>query len=463
MYTYHILRLSLIISIGCHLENNSIGMDKTNVPGARPSAQKLANFYAFMPTSGDKIPKTSANRITPHRQDGASCKTTSNSEDAMRMALPTRPARKSTSRVRRRYPFSRQGRKLSQGALSKSLPRVKSKDKSSDGIEIEVSSFADQQNQPTTSENSTTETLSYSKKPETDLSFVTRDDSCDDKTADKFVTQNKRYKSESSKNDFFLLEKVLIDDGNKGRTVLRPPSARSVYIDAMNKLKLTPKPTSIIAKYKEERICLSLGHVGYGDNHAYAIAKSASFLPDVHSIYFNNNNLSPRLSYKISNCVSPWIVTLDVSNNNLRSTGSKELGRSFKNACNLERLYMKNNNISDDGGATLLEYLINLQRLRILDLSENCLGTKCSKAIRTMLKTSIALTHLFLRWNRFFKDDMQTLGEGLSQNETLVSLDLAFNALSKCNLLLKDIASEVVDYFFHSISRHASLRHLDLE
>ena len=111
---------------------------------------------------------------------------------------------------------------------------------------------------------------------------------------------------------------------------MRPPSARSVYINAMNELKLTPKPTSIIAKYKEERTSLSLGHVGYGDNHAYAIAKSASLLPDVHSIYFNDNNLSPRMSYKISNCVSPWIVNLDMSNNKLRSSGSKDWGRSLK-------------------------------------------------------------------------------------------------------------------------------------
>ena len=67
---------------------------------------------------------------------------------------------------------------------------------------------------------------------------------------------------------------------------------------------------------------LSFGHVGYGDNHAYAIAKSASLLPDVHSIYFNDNNLSPRKSYKISNCVSQWIVNLDMSNKKLRSSGS---------------------------------------------------------------------------------------------------------------------------------------------
>ena len=75
---------------------------------------------------------------------------------------------------------------------------------------------------------------------------------------------------------------------------------------------------------------------------------------------------------------------------------------------------MKNNSISDDGGAALLNCLINLKRLRILDLSENCLGTKCGKAIRTMLKTSVSLSHLFLRWNWFFKDDMQALGEGIS-------------------------------------------------
>ena len=42
---------------------------------------------------------------------------------------------------------------------------------------------------------------------------------------------------------------------------MRPPSARSVYINTMNELKLTPKPTSIIAKYKEERMSLSFGHV----------------------------------------------------------------------------------------------------------------------------------------------------------------------------------------------------------
>ena len=88
--------------------------------------------------------------------------------------------------------------------------------------------------------------------------------------------------------------------------------------------------------------------------------------------------------------------------------------------------------------------------------------TKCGKAIRTMLMTSVSLSHLFLRWNRFLKDDMQALGEGVSGNESLVSLDLAFNALSKCHLILRDDASEIVDCFFNALSTHGSLRHLDL-
>ena len=36
------------------------------------------------------------------------------------------------------------------------------------------------------------------------------------------------------------------------------------------------------------------------------------------------------MSYKISNCVSPWIVNLDMSNNKLRSSGSKDWGGAKK-------------------------------------------------------------------------------------------------------------------------------------
>ena len=169
----------------------------------------LPNFYVFMPTAGDKIEKISANRATVRTEEVGNCKTVSSSGMARRMAVPSRPMYRSNGRVRRRYPFSKKGRKLAQGVLCEPSPSVKSKSKSSDSVQIEVRNYADQQNQTDASENSTTETPAYKKEIDADVSFFPEEDIDDNTTKDNSVIQNKRYKSETSKKEFFLLEKVV--------------------------------------------------------------------------------------------------------------------------------------------------------------------------------------------------------------------------------------------------------------
>ena len=144
----------------------------------------LPNFYVFMPTAGDKIEKISANRATVRTEEVGNCKTVSSSGMARRTAVPSRPMYRSNGRVRRRYPFSKKGRKLAQGVLCEPSPSVKSKSKSSDSVQIEVRKYADQQNQTDASENSTTETPAYKKEIDADVSFFPEEDIDDNTTKD---------------------------------------------------------------------------------------------------------------------------------------------------------------------------------------------------------------------------------------------------------------------------------------
>ena len=186
----------------------------------------LPNFYVFMPTAGDKIEKISANRATVRTEEVGNCKTVSSSGMARRMAVPSRPIYRSNGRVRRRYPFSKKGRKLAQGVLCEPSPSVKSKSKSSDSVQIEVRNYADQQNQTDASENSTTETPAYKKEIDADVSFSLKILMT---TRQRIIPLSKINGINRKRQKSFSFGKVLIDGEIKGREIVRPPSARSFY------------------------------------------------------------------------------------------------------------------------------------------------------------------------------------------------------------------------------------------
>jgi Ca2+-binding EF-hand superfamily protein len=420
---------------------------------AKDIESKFKRFYKFLPGDRDRVNPV-RRRATKTAQVDATI------HSSIDMAKPNPPASAHNFDIRRKYPFSRKNAKFE----NRSDRRI-----------------ADNNNMPENNKQQQQQTThvppleflpkinGLEKKPEqsaTVFKVETTPIIIVDMELEKNCTAGgnikKLYKSKNAKQEFFRLTNSIEDCHNKGGMGERPLSARSKYIKTMKDMKLTPTPTSIIGKYKDNRRGLELYHAGFGDKHAYAIANSAFLIPDIQSINFNHNNLSPRSSQSISNCISPWIVNLNLSNNDIRSMGSKYWADGLGNAVNLEHLYMRNNKISDAGGAILIQALASLKQLRLLDLSENCLTNKSADKMRVLLIQSLSLKQLFLRWNCFSKHEMEPLSEGIFSNKNLLGIDLAFNSLGKCKSLENKAMKEETKLFFSSICKHPALTHVDL-
>eukprot|EP00943_MAST-04B_sp_MAST-4B-sp1_P005093 g5093.t1 len=428
---------------------------------AKDIESKFKSFYKFLPNDRDKV-----NPVKPTAclRAATTAQVDATTDTSIDLTKPNPPPFVHNFDIRRKYPFSRKNAKFENRNNRRRIV---------DNNNVPVDR---QEQQHQTKNMPSLEFLpkinNHETKPEQSDTVVEVERTpiiIIDMELEKNCTVEgnisnikKQYKSKNAKQEFFRLANAIEDYHNKGGGNERPLSARSKYIKTMKGMKLTPKPTSIIGKYKDNRRGLELYHAGFGDKHAYAVANSAFLIPDIQSINFNHNNLSPRSSKSISNSISPWIVNLNVSNNDIRSMGSKYWADGLVNAVNLEHLYMKNNKISDAGGAVLIQALASLKQLKLLDLSENHLMTKSADKIRVLLIQSLSLKQLFLRWNCFSKHEMEPLSEGLFSNKNLVGIDLSFNSLGKCKSLGNKAMTEETKLFFSSMCKHPSLTHVDL-
>ena len=446
---------------------------------------KFKTFYKFLPNDRDNVHRI---RKAPVRKRSSS-KGSINSLNADKKFTVIQPHPPNDFNIRRRYPFSMKNR-----IMLETKGNVMNNDNNKDNDNNTDSNNNNNNNNDQKATSVTT--INYNSKlekplPEINNNIVKHEVKVEiaedikvhvpqrkyekiesspiifiDMELEHLEQQNdkikKQYKSSNAKPEFFSLSNSIIDYHNKGGENKRPLSARSKYIETMKEMKLTPKPSSIIGKYNESRQTLGFQHVSFGDEQAFAIANSAFMLPDVQTINFNHNNLSPRFSQKISHSISPWITNLNLSNNSIRSNGSKQWAKALLNAVNLECLYMKNNKIGDTGGAILIESLTNLKQLRVLDLSENSLANKSAKVIQFLMIQSLSLSELFLRWNWFSKHEMETLSEGLFSNKNLITIDFAFNSLGKCKSIDQNSMKKETKQFFSSLCQHPSLTHVDL-
>jgi len=124
---------------------------------------------------------------------------------------------------------------------------------------------------------------------------------------------------------------------------------------------------------------------------------------------------------------STCLIRLDLTGNDIGSTGAFHLAKALKINLTLESLILKHNNLGEDeaGIAALCRALHGNQSLRHLDLRRNILGGALVTAcVGELLQHNRHLTHLELSWNLLEPTGGHELLKNIQLNTTLFDCQL---------------------------------------
>lgn len=149
--------------------------------------------------------------------------------------------------------------------------------------------------------------------------------------------------------------------------------------------------------------------------------------------------LANKLSPSSPSFVASSLRVLDVSENCLGNAGAAALGRLLStNPTALQELHMESCDMTGSGVAALAEGLRRNMHLQEWDLCQNVVDPKATKAIANMLGYNKTLMMLNLSGCSVTDESATSLATALMHNETLQELALSFNRIG--NVGVKSLA-----------------------
>jgi hypothetical protein len=121
------------------------------------------------------------------------------------------------------------------------------------------------------------------------------------------------------------------------------------------------------------------------------------------------------------------IQSIDLSDNDIGSSGATSLAEAIKLNCSLTELNLANNNISDIGATAILDALKTNANLTNLDLRNNNIGSTGASSISDALKLNSTLTTLDLRNNKIGNTIATAILDALKINFSLTKFEISDN------------------------------------
>ncbi|KAJ0392781.1 hypothetical protein ATCC90586_002931 [Pythium insidiosum] len=267
----------------------------------------------------------------------------------------------------------------------------------------------------------------------------------------------------------------------------RPRSARTTYLAAIRKLRLSPEPMGIVRRRALEKglsstssasvssstSCstgcstqeINLSSYCMGDGYAAAFSESFGLVPGVEALNLAANRISDDVAARlISNALyTPMGTTLQVLNLSHNALGTRTAsavaslltsGRTVLTTLNLAHNHLRDRDI-----VLLCDALQKNQTLLRLHLSENRFGITGMVAIGKFLEENAKIEEMYLAWNNLRGLGALKIVESLRFHASLRALDLSWNSLDSNELLRpRAIVSALAD----ALANNKVLVHLDL-
>eukprot|EP00984_Skeletonema_dohrnii_P013956 scaffold5839_cov103-Skeletonema_dohrnii-CCMP3373.AAC.6 len=186
------------------------------------------------------------------------------------------------------------------------------------------------------------------------------------------------------------------------------------------------------------------------DNHGVTVlAAGLASLPSLNKLYLSNNHIRDEgLQDLVGSLVNCNIEQLYLSNNSFSVSGLRSLGTLVQRATRLKSLCLRNNAINDEGLQCLVEGVVNCCSLTDLDLSDNHLITAVGlRTLSTFFRSDNCCMEILWLWGIHFGDDgAVALADGLMGNNSLTrvkfdSSDVTASGWAAFSRLLCDTSS----------------------
>eukprot|EP00948_MAST-09A_sp_MAST-9A-sp1_P001261 g1261.t1 len=155
----------------------------------------------------------------------------------------------------------------------------------------------------------------------------------------------------------------------------------------------------------------------------------------IERIDLKNNQLSETTAHSLYHLLqlNPKVKSLDLSRNRIYHLGCSSLSRWLVDPrCSLKEINLSNNDLSDESISRLSIGLHQCSSLSYLNLSHNRISLSGVKYIQGVLENSnTKLSHLDLSWNRIDYRAAESLAEGLKSNSSLRQLSLQYNSVKE--------------------------------
>ena len=164
---------------------------------------------------------------------------------------------------------------------------------------------------------------------------------------------------------------------------------------------------------------------------AIKIMKASQRICTLKKLYLNNNNITEEAADDIATVISCNIhlQELNLGSNNLQTTGTIKIAQSLQRISSLTKLYINHNNITDEAAddiATVISCNIHLQEL---NLGSNNLQTAGTIKIAQSLQRISSLTKLYINHNNITDEAADDIATVISCNIHLQELNLGSNNL----------------------------------
>ena len=143
---------------------------------------------------------------------------------------------------------------------------------------------------------------------------------------------------------------------------------------------------------------------------------------------------------------------LDLSNNNLSDDGAATISDGLKSNRTLLELNLSNNNLSDDGASTISDCLKSNNSLQELYMSNNKITSEGAKMVGEVIKVNTTLQKLDISQNRISDDGAATISDGLKTNRTLLEINISQNS----------VADKGAQEIAKAIQTNSSLQNVDI-
>eukprot|EP01125_Pyxidicula_operculata_P002831 TRINITY_DN1265_c0_g1_i2.p1 TRINITY_DN1265_c0_g1~~TRINITY_DN1265_c0_g1_i2.p1 ORF type:complete len:679 (-),score=121.35 TRINITY_DN1265_c0_g1_i2:83-2119(-) len=171
---------------------------------------------------------------------------------------------------------------------------------------------------------------------------------------------------------------------------------------------------------------LKLEKNSIGDKGANAISEMMKCNTTLTTLYLSGNMISPIGIKKISEflTINTTLAKLYLSQNDVNNDGSYYLAHSLGSNTKLFHLELSCTNVGDEG-AKHFELLSANKGLTVLDLSWNQIGSTGAIGLANLLKQNSTITELYLSVNHIGDEASIHFSDAIKTNTTLIQLYLA--------------------------------------